>query len=303
MNKVPPFVSSFLFLFFLLAKTALGAFPQQFSMLTGEDELGSLFPVASGVELWRSEFEGEDGSKKLPGTNPFDLATFQYNEDVQFSELFQESAYLVFAATIVVGGLYCIPEDISGWKEGDRDVDYGTLTGRYWENVNNGPVIDSDNPYVNYMGHPYVGAVYYVRARHKGYSGPAALAYSFFMSTFIYEYGVEAFFEKPSYQDIIITPIFGAILGELSLNLDHHIKRNNGELFHSPLLGDVAFFLIDPLEYIITPCKQFLRQRFDLRIEKSFFYVSLLDQDPSLTSPGARQGEQVFGVRFVITGN
>jgi hypothetical protein len=65
---------------------------------------------------------------------------------------------------------------------------------------------------VNYIGHPYFGATYYTRARERGFDRIDSFLYSAVAST-IYEFGVEAIFERPSYQDLIVTPIGGALLG------------------------------------------------------------------------------------------
>jgi hypothetical protein len=40
-----------------------------------------------------------------------------------------------------------------------------------------------------------------------------SFGYSALLST-MFEYGAEAFFEKPSYQDLWITPVIGSLLGE-----------------------------------------------------------------------------------------
>ena len=301
--KMNKFILSILSFFFILPGYAFSAISSESSFLYNKDELVSLFTVSPDLMLRYSEPEGEGGSFGFDSWSGFDLNAASYKKNNQYSKLFSESGYLLAVATAVIGGLYFVPEDISGWKNGSRNINYGGLTGRYWDNISNGPVMDDDNPFINYIGHPYVGAAYYVRARHEDYSAPAALSYSFFMSTFVYEYGVEAFFEKPSYQDIIITPIFGAILGEISLSLDKQIKLNGGKLFDSILLGGVASFLIDPLEYIIKPSKSYLHDRFDLRVENSVFYSSLRNDDPFFVENDRMQSERVFGVRIKITRN
>jgi len=65
---------------------------------------------------------------------------------------------------------------------------------------------------VNYLGHPYFGATYYIRARERGFDRIDSFLYSAFASA-LYEFGVEAMFERPSYQDLIVTPVGGALLG------------------------------------------------------------------------------------------
>jgi hypothetical protein len=67
---------------------------------------------------------------------------------------------------------------------------------------------------VNYIGHPYFGATYYIRARERGFDRIDSFLYAAFTSA-LYEFGVEAVFEPPSYQDLIVTPVGGALLGGL----------------------------------------------------------------------------------------
>eukprot|EP00487_Bulimina_marginata_P012641 TRINITY_DN9036_c0_g1_i1.p1 TRINITY_DN9036_c0_g1~~TRINITY_DN9036_c0_g1_i1.p1 ORF type:complete len:117 (+),score=5.77 TRINITY_DN9036_c0_g1_i1:230-580(+) len=63
----------------------------------------------------------------------------------------------------VVGFIYLLPEDVSNWdKEGEVFRKWGS-------NVTEGPVWDRDAPWINYIGHPYFGGVYYQVARKSGY--------------------------------------------------------------------------------------------------------------------------------------
>ena len=49
--------------------------------------------------------------------------------------------------------------------------------------------------------------------RDRGYSRHQSFWYSALLST-LYEFGVEALFEQPSIQDLVVTPVGGALLGE-----------------------------------------------------------------------------------------
>ena len=77
----------------------------------------------------------------------------------------------------------------------------------------NQPHLDDDKFYLNYMLHPYWGATYYIRGRERRLSRWQSLGYSALLST-LYEFGAEAFFEPVSYQDLIVTPLIGSLLGE-----------------------------------------------------------------------------------------
>ena len=52
---------------------------------------------------------------------------------------------------------------------------------------------DKDPAWINYIGHPYWGATYYIRARERGFGEFGSFIYSAFLSA-LYEYGIEAFF-------------------------------------------------------------------------------------------------------------
>ena len=68
--------------------------------------------------------------------------------------------------------------------------------------------------YVNYLGHPYFGAIAYIRARERRFGAFGGFWYAALLSG-LYEFGIEALFERPSYQDLIVTPVGGLLLGAL----------------------------------------------------------------------------------------
>jgi Domain of unknown function (DUF3943) len=121
----------------------------------------------------------------------------------------------------VVGVLYALPESVTNF-----DKDTAGLS-KWWDNVTN-PHRDEDDAYLNWITHPYWGAAYYVRGRERGLSRWQSFGYSALLST-LYEYGAEAFFEKPSYQDLWITPVIGSLLGEFVFSpLRESIKAKPG---------------------------------------------------------------------------
>lgn len=98
--------------------------------------------------------------------------------------------------------------------------------------------------------HPYFGGVYYTAARHAGFNEFESFLYSATMSTFFWEYGVEAFAEVPSWQDIFITPFFGAVIGELMFEAEQNIVANGGEVMGSDTMGGVTLFFLNPIGHI-----------------------------------------------------
>lgn len=145
-------------------------------------------------------------------------------------------------ATVAV--LFILPEDFTGWSR----ADIKNIGSRYKKNQGErGLVWDPDNPFFNFVGHPYVGAVYYIAARKSGFDEFDSFMYSFLMSTFFWEMGIEGFAEAPSIQDIVITPGSGAILGEYLYGLEMKILANEGKIGNSRFLGKTALVFIDPI--------------------------------------------------------
>ncbi|GAL04798.1 ubiquitin-protein ligase [Photobacterium aphoticum] len=160
-----------------------------------------------------------------------------------------EQSYTIFGLSVAtVGMMTLLPESVTKWDEEDRDL--SGLGQKWWDNVSEGPVWDKDDHVLNYIMHPYFGGVYYTAARHSGFNEWESFLYSATMSTFFWEYGVEGFAEVPSIQDIIVTPLFGAAVGEWMFQTELEITANGGEVMGSETLGDVSLFLLNPVGHI-----------------------------------------------------
>jgi hypothetical protein len=121
----------------------------------------------------------------------------------------RDTAFFVGYEAVAAGILYVLPEDATKWTAEQRR----TSLQRWWENVRH-PVWDDDHWYVNYLGHPYFGAIAYIRARERHFGAFGGFWYAALLSG-LYEFGIEALFERPSYQDLIVTPVGGLLLGAL----------------------------------------------------------------------------------------
>jgi hypothetical protein len=119
----------------------------------------------------------------------------------------RDTAFLIGYQLAVSGILWVLPEDISGWSEREKERGLDN-----WVRNVGSPEFDKDGWPMNYIAHPYWGATYYIRARERGLGEVLSFAYAAFASA-TYEFGVEAVFEKPSIQDLIVTPIAGALIG------------------------------------------------------------------------------------------
>jgi hypothetical protein len=101
---------------------------------------------------------------------------------------------------VVAGVLYLLPESVTKWTPEQRK----TSMRRWWETVQH-PQWDKDNWYVNYLGHLYFIAIAYIRARQRRFGTFGSFWYAAALSR-LDEFGIEALFEQPSYQDLIVTP-------------------------------------------------------------------------------------------------
>lgn len=141
-----------------------------------------------------------------------------------------------FAAIIV---LYLAPESLSGWDQEAKD---SYSFERWKENVSY-PVWDDDKWYVNYVLHPYWGGTYYIRGRERGFGRIQSFWYAAILSA-LYEYGAEALFEPVSVQDLIVTPLGGALLGEyLYSPIRQYIRSKE----HLQWTDKAVLFITDPL--------------------------------------------------------
>ncbi|MDV5169438.1 DUF3943 domain-containing protein [Photobacterium rosenbergii] len=160
-----------------------------------------------------------------------------------------EQSYTILGLSVATVGLMTLlPESVTNWDP--EDTNLKGLGKKWWDNVKEGPVWDKDDHYLNYIMHPYFGGVYYTAARHSGFNEWESFLYSATMSTFFWEYGVEAFAEVPSIQDIIVTPLFGAAVGEWMFQTEMEITANRGKVMGSKTMGDVSLFFLNPVGHI-----------------------------------------------------
>lgn len=178
-----------------------------------------------------------------------------------------------FVGTLLV--LECLPEDATTWNR--AALQKIPLFTRWHDHVLvDGPEWDHDKFIFNYVLHPYAGAVYFMSARSVGFNFWQSLLYSTIISDVGWEFGIEAFMERPSYQDLFITPIVGSAIGEGFYRLKRHLVDNDYRLFGSPVIGNVVAFLIDPVNEVVglfdhNPARREARARRQSRGESISF--------------------------------
>lgn len=158
---------------------------------------------------------------------------------------FKSTGVYVLAGITSMGILAAMPEDVTNWDKDELKLKY--LASKWKENVSEGPVIDKDTFFLNWVMHPYFGSVYYETLRGAGYKWWESFLYSSGMSTIFWEYGLESLAETPSLQDLIITPVVGSAMGEGLFRAKIAIKNSGDEVLRSRFLGRTTLFLIDPL--------------------------------------------------------
>lgn len=186
------------------------------------------------------------------GTAPsiYELPYSMRGHSYHWKRLWTNTAVLcgAYVGTLLV--LECLPEDATSWNR--ASLQQTPPLKRWFKNVfKRGPEWDHDNPIFNYVLHPYAGAAYFMAARSCGFNFYQSLLYSACISTIGWEFGIEACMERPSIQDIFVTPLVGSAIGELFYKLKRNIVAHDYRLFGSPVIGNIVAFLIDPVNEVV----------------------------------------------------
>ncbi len=101
------------------------------------------------------------------------------------------------------------------------NFDYSHIGPESWKyNMKTGWEWDSDKFGINFIGHPYSGSLYYKAARSNGYSFFESVPFAI-GGSLMWEYFGET--SRPSYNDIINTPVSGVFLGEILYRLSTNV--------------------------------------------------------------------------------
>ena len=201
---------------------------------TGKTTLGESTWIEIGASLSDSPDKNSQKSRK-----PFPWRTTP-PDNPDWKGAAKDTVYFMVYQTIIIALLYAAPESISGWNDEDKEnYDSGE-----WEDNASDPQRDRDTFFINYVLHPYWGATYYIRGRERGFTRAQSFLFSATLSA-LYEFGFEAMFEQPSYQDLWVTPVLGSLVGEYWFGpVRNRIKVKPGALTWQ---DKTILFLTDPL--------------------------------------------------------
>jgi hypothetical protein len=151
-------------------------------------------------------------------------------------------------STLLLGGLY-LSVSLSVLVLFPPDNWNGNITPRpsqFARSWSGPPTWHDGDPWTtNYVGHPIMGSVLYLFARRNYHSPVQAFLFSTIASV-TWEYTFEAWYEQPSWPDLLVTSTIGALLGEGRWQLRQLLLRGG-----TPgALGQVALFLVDPITEI-----------------------------------------------------
>lgn len=127
------------------------------------------------------------------------------------------------------------------------------LSGENWSNISwetiktnfkYGFEWDADGYLINQFWHPYHGSNYYNSARSNGLTFWDSAPYAF-LGSLTWEYFYEN--ERPSYNDIVNTPVSGIILGEISFRVSNLIIDESTVGFER-VIREVTSTLVDPMQ-------------------------------------------------------
>jgi hypothetical protein len=211
----------------------------------------------------------------------------------------RDTAFFVGYEAVAAGVGYLLPERVTQWTPAQRRVSLP----RWWANVRD-PKWDTDRWFFNYLGHPYFGAIVYIRARERRFGLLGGFGYAALLSG-VYEYGIEALFERPSYQDLLVTPVGGVLLGALLFEpVREHIRRKAARSWYD----HVALALTDPLGVSNRLVERLGGPQAEIRVR---LYVPTLASSAPFHEPTARSFDRPperrrpshgIGIAFVFAG-
>lgn len=182
-------------------------------VLKGQTQTENIVPTSGNISATSPDTLKSIFIKKNP---PFLFkANLNHHERTFGNKMLRGCLYSVGYDVTILTGLIFSPTWLSRWENEPSEYKIEDFVRQYKSSYTKPPVVDEDLFMTNYVGHPYQGAYYYNTVRSQGAKIWQSALFSLGQSLF-WEYGLEAGFEQPSIQDLLVTPIGGIIVGELS---------------------------------------------------------------------------------------
>ena len=177
------------------------------------------FPIyISSYSFSLPDFESGSIRNKIAEQDSFRLR----NQDASIWRKMKRAVIFIGGTELIcMGILMAMPKEVTKWQPGFLNEAKKNLKQAF----TTPPVNDKDNWKFNYVGHPIAGSLYYNSIRSQNATIFQSFVFSFAQSA-IWEYLIEGMAEQPSVQDLIITPIFGTLLGEASHSATIKMRRN-----------------------------------------------------------------------------
>ncbi len=156
-------------------------------------------------------------------------------------KIVHSSKYIQGMQLASLGVLSALPKDITNWGKVNLQI-AGQNLKRAWTQP---PVWDKDSFFINYISHPHSGSIYYNFMRSQNATPWESFLFAVAQST-LWEYVVEAPFERPSINDLIATPVLGALLGEATNRMTISMHHNGFNF-----LEKVAVIVLNPA-YVVN---------------------------------------------------
>lgn len=182
-----------------------------------------------------------------PNNRSMERITFDFEvpgEPLGYGKMFKKGAVLIGGFEFaIMATMMVMPKSFTGWhddylKEGANNfVDaYGSA-----------PTWDEDHWYHNYLGHPYVGSIYYNTVRCQGATPVESFIFSTAMSVW-WEYAVESIAEHPSTQDLLVTPVAGSLMGEAVHQLTLAWLKDDD----ASIIQKIIVFVLNPTHVVLV---------------------------------------------------
>ena len=146
------------------------------------------------------------------------------------------------AMVTTVALMSLLPRDFTSWNKPNF---YGLK-----RTFSHGPSFDYDNYFFNYIAHPIDGSEFYLVARNRELTWWQSFAYAAAVSA-VFEFGIESAYEGASWQDLWITPVSGAVIGELRWQAKKSLENpHTGK--PTGTLNKLLYVVVDPLDAIFN---------------------------------------------------